>query len=123
MLLEFIENIRSLIDFAVSVLALLALILFIGLMYKIYQFYVGAIAFFKFFIFYRSAVRELMIQFERFCRRYANIGDGEASPEDLEDGRGSEPMKINKKKPKGEKDWFGRIVLILDTLWEILACK
>ena len=62
--LESIEDLKPIIDFAVSVCALLALILFMLLMYKIYQFCVGAIAFFKFFIFYRSAVRELMIQRE-----------------------------------------------------------
>ena len=28
-----------------------------------------------------------------------------------------------KKKANGEKDWFGRILLILDTLWELLTCK
>ena len=32
-------------------------------------------------------------------------------------------MKMAKKKTKGEKDWFGRILLILDTLWEILTGK
>ncbi len=30
-------------------------------------------------------------------------------------------MKIDKKKAKGEKDWFGRIVLILDMLWDLLT--
>ena len=28
---------------------------------------------------------------------------------------------MDKKKTKGEKDWVGRMLLILDTLWEILA--
>ena len=32
-------------------------------------------------------------------------------------------MKMDKKKTKGEKDWVGRMLLILDTLWEILAGK
>lgn len=83
--LESIEALKPIIDFAVSVCALFAFILFMLLMYKTYQFCVGAIAFFKFFIFYRGAIRELMIQFEQFCRRYANMVDGEASGEDLED--------------------------------------
>ena len=28
---------------------------------------------------------------------------------------------MDKKKTKGKKDWFGRMLLILDTLWEILT--
>ena len=32
-------------------------------------------------------------------------------------------MKMDKKKTKGEKDGVGRMLLILDMLWEILACK
>ena len=77
--LEFYEDIKVIIDLAISVFALLALILFIGLMYKIYQVCVGAIEVFKFFIAYRSSLRELMIQIERFCRRYTNIVDAETS--------------------------------------------
>ena len=79
--LESIENIQPIIDFAVSILALLALLFFIGLMYKVYQVCVGAIEVFKFFMTYRSDLRELMIQFERFCRRYANGADSEISDE------------------------------------------
>ena len=79
--LESIGNIQPIIDFAVSVFALLALILFILLMYKIYQVCVGAIEVFKFFTVYQNAIRELMIQVERFCRRYANIVDSETSAE------------------------------------------
>ena len=74
--LESIENIQPLIDFILSVLALIALLFFIGLMYKLYQVCVGAIEVFKFFVTYRTAIRELMIQMERFCRRYSNIADG-----------------------------------------------
>lgn len=29
----------------------------------------------------------------------------------------------NKKKTKGERDWFGRILLILDTLWDLFTSK
>ena len=30
-------------------------------------------------------------------------------------------MKTDKKKTKGEKDWFGRIMLILEMLWDLLT--
>jgi len=30
-------------------------------------------------------------------------------------------MKTDKKKAKGERDWFGRIVLILEMLWDLLT--
>ena len=30
-------------------------------------------------------------------------------------------MKTDKKKAKGEKDWFGRIVEILDLLWSLIV--
>ena len=79
--LESIENIKDILDLAISVFALLALLFFIGLMYKIYQFCVGAIEIFKFFMAYRTSLREIMIQIERFCRRYANIADSEVSDE------------------------------------------
>ena len=79
--LESIENIKAILDLAISVFALLALLFFIGLMYKIYQVCVGAIEVFKFFMAYRSSLRELMIQIERFCRRYTNIVDAETSDE------------------------------------------
>ena len=30
-------------------------------------------------------------------------------------------MKTDQKKSKGEKDWFGRILLILEMLWDLLT--
>lgn len=32
-------------------------------------------------------------------------------------------MKTDKKKAKDEKDWFGRIVLILEMLWDLLILR
>ena len=32
-------------------------------------------------------------------------------------------MKADKKKGQGEKDWFGRIALILEMLWDIFTIK
>lgn len=34
---------------------------------------------------------------------------------------GAPPMKTDKKQAKGEKDGFGRILLILEMLWDLLT--
>lgn len=69
---EFFEDIKPIIDFAISVLALVALIFFIALMFKVWEVCVKLIAFFNFFTLHQSAIREMISQIERFCRKYAN---------------------------------------------------
>lgn len=86
--LESYENLQRIIDLAVSVLSLIALIFVIALMFKIWDVCVKALEVFNFFTLYRSAIRELMIQIERFCRRYANIADSENSIGDIEKPNG-----------------------------------
>lgn len=69
---EIFEDITPIIDFAVSVFGLVALIFFIALMFKVWDVCVKLITFFNFFTQHQSAIREMISQIERFCRKYAN---------------------------------------------------
>ena len=75
-----LENIHLIGDFAISVFTLIALIYLMRLMYKIYQVCVRIPQLFNY-----TTLRESIIQIERFCQRYANIGDSEMSLGDFEE--------------------------------------